>query len=442
MRAVVNIACGRSWSRVALLGALAAGVAGCSPEASRFGNPGASPYASRKAAPAEVTGSVHAAPTNQISSQPLAPPPSTSAPATVASTGVSGGGQGMASYNPAAAPRAAAGPDFTGSVARHAQPGWVRDGGIAVMVGSGETADSVARKYRVPVGAILQANNLSSPAAVRPGQRIIIPRNASLAAATASGHQTAAVKPSVSTPASPATGANVHVVAPGQTLMSIARRYHKPLTEIAAANKIPPHTLVKIGDRIVIPGKLVAAKPVPTVIASPKLQAPPRATGTVVAQSLASAEPSSTARVATAGLQATADASATASTGAPTFRWPVRGRVITGFGPKPNGQHSDGIDLAVPEGTAVRASEDGVVAYAGSELKGYGNLILVRHANGFVTAYAHASEIMVKRNDEVRRGQVIAKSGQSGSVTSPQLHFEIRKGSAPVDPTQYLPSGA
>jgi murein DD-endopeptidase MepM/ murein hydrolase activator NlpD len=258
-----------------------------------------------------------------------------------------------------------------------------------------------------------------------------------LAAAPASGSQAAAVKPSA-----PTTSANVHIVAPGQTLMSIARRYHKPLTEIAAANKIPPHTLVKIGDRIVIPGRLAAAKPVPTVIASPKLQAPPRVTGTVVAQNLASAEPSSTARVATAGPQATAGAVATAGTGAPTFRWPVRGRVITGFGPKPNGQHSDGIDLAVPEGTAVRASEDGVVAYAGNELKGYGNLILVRHANGFVTAYAHASEIMVKRNDEVRRGQVIAKSGQSGSVTSPQLHFEIRKGSAPVDPTQYLPSGA
>jgi murein DD-endopeptidase MepM/ murein hydrolase activator NlpD len=270
---------------------------------------------------------------------------------------------------------------------------------------------------------------------VRPGQRIIIPRNIHVAAAPASGPQTAAAKPST-----PATGANVHIVAPGQTLMSISRRYHKPLTEIAAANKIPPHTLVKIGDRIVIPGKLAAAKPAPTVIASPKLQAPPRVTGTVVAQNLASAEPPSTARVASAGPQATADA--IAGSGAPTFRWPVRGRVITGFGPKPNGQHSDGIDLAVPEGTAVRASEDGVVAYAGSELKGYGNLILVRHANGFVTAYAHASEIMVKRNDEVRRGQVIAKSGQSGSVTSPQLHFEIRKGSAPVDPAQYLPSGA
>ena len=120
----------------------------------------------------------------------------------------------------------------------------------------------------------------------------------------------------------------------------------------------------------------------------------------------------------------------------------MRGRVIAGFGRKPNGQQNDGINLAVPEGTAVKAAEDGVVAYAGNELKGYGNLVLVRHANGYVTAYAHASEIMVKRDDQVKRGQVIAKSGQTGTVTSPQLHFEIRKGSAPVDPMQFLPAGA
>ena len=111
------------------------------------------------------------------------------------------------------------------------------------------------------------------------------------------------------------------------------------------------------------------------------------------------------------------------------------------LGPKPNGERSDGIDLAVPQGTEVRAAEDGIVAYAGNELKGYGNLVLVRHANGFVTAYAHASDILVKRGDAVKRGQVIAHSGQTGNVTSPQLHFEIRKGATPVDPAQYL-SGA
>ena len=120
------------------------------------------------------------------------------------------------------------------------------------------------------------------------------------------------------------------------------------------------------------------------------------------------------------------------------FRWPVRGRVIAGFGAEPNGQHNDGINLAVPEGTSIKAAEEGTVAYAGSELKGYGNLLLVRHSNGFVTAYAHASELLVKRGDQVKRGQIIARAGQTGSVASPQLHFEIRKGATPVDPMRYL----
>jgi murein DD-endopeptidase MepM/ murein hydrolase activator NlpD len=139
--------------------------------------------------------------------------------------------------------------------------------------------------------------------------------------------------------------------------------------------------------------------------------------------------------------QPAAEKPETTAAAMPSFRWPVRGRVITGFGPRPSGQQNDGINVAVPEGTAVKAAEDGVVAYAGNELKTYGNLVLVRHANGYVTAYAHASEILVKRDETVKRGQVIAKSGQTGNVSAPQLHFEIRKGSAPVDPMPYLDRG-
>jgi murein DD-endopeptidase MepM/ murein hydrolase activator NlpD len=120
------------------------------------------------------------------------------------------------------------------------------------------------------------------------------------------------------------------------------------------------------------------------------------------------------------------------------FRWPVRGRVISGFGKKPNGERNDGINLAVPEGTAVKAAEDGTVIYAGSELKSYGNLVLIRHTGGWVSAYAHNSELKVKRGDEVRRGQVIAASGMSGGVTTPQVHFELRKDAAPVDPLKHL----
>lgn len=124
----------------------------------------------------------------------------------------------------------------------------------------------------------------------------------------------------------------------------------------------------------------------------------------------------------------------TSETANPEFRWPARGRIIQGF--KPGG--NEGINIAVPEGTSVKAAESGVVAYAGNELKGYGNLILIRHPNGFVSAYANNGDIEVKRGETVKRGQTIAKSGQSGNVASPQLHFELRKGTKPVDPTQYL----
>jgi murein DD-endopeptidase MepM/ murein hydrolase activator NlpD len=117
------------------------------------------------------------------------------------------------------------------------------------------------------------------------------------------------------------------------------------------------------------------------------------------------------------------------------FRWPARGRVIAGFGA--NGGN-EGINIAVPEGTPVKATEAGTVTYAGSEVKGYGNLVLIKHENGYVSAYAHNGSLSVKRGEQVKRGQVIATSGQSGNVTSPQLHFEIRKGAQPVDPLKYL----
>ena len=140
-------------------------------------------------------------------------------------------------------------------------------------------------------------------------------------------------------------------------------------------------------------------------------------------------------KTATASIPPANDVKAVASDdGNPEFRWPARGRIIQGFSSGGN----DGINIAVPEGTQVKAAEGGVVAYAGNELKGYGNLVLIRHPNGFVSAYAHNGELDVKRGDQVKRGQTIAKSGQSGNVGSPQLHFELRKGSTPVDPTRYL----
>ncbi|MFC3267384.1 murein hydrolase activator EnvC family protein, partial [Camelimonas abortus] len=134
----------------------------------------------------------------------------------------------------------------------------------------------------------------------------------------------------------------------------------------------------------------------------------------------------------------TQEAPAKQAASGPTFRWPARGRIIQGFNA---GAGNEGINIALPEGTPVKAAESGVVAYAGNELKGYGNLVLIRHDNGWVSAYANNGELKVKRGDRVSRGQVVATSGQTGNVATPQLHFELRKGSTPVDPLPHLSGG-
>jgi murein DD-endopeptidase MepM/ murein hydrolase activator NlpD len=193
--------------------------------------------------------------------------------------------------------------------------------------------------------------------------------------------------------------------------------------------------MVRVGDHIIIPDVHSLQQPAPVAPRADVPAAPPART------TIATVESPHSARLAAPTAPPAQDSAVKSAepVGAlPSFRWPVRGRIIAAFGPKPNGLQNDGINLAVPEGTPIKAADDGVVAYAGNELKGYGNLVLVRHSNGFVTAYAHASEILVKRGEEVKRGQVIAHSGQTGNVTSPQLHFEIRKGATPVDPAQYL----
>jgi murein DD-endopeptidase MepM/ murein hydrolase activator NlpD len=366
-------------------------------------------------------------------------------------------------YNPAPGP-AAPGPEFTGSVApppsvlrKPTSAGqWSWDGGIAVTVAPGETVESISRRHGVPVAVIMEANRLASPNAIQAGQRLVIPRYVSPAVATAPqpSRVTAPAAPSAPTappaprpvPAVTASAAphaagpinsGVHVVAPGETLTKIAHLYGKSLAEIAKANNILPYSKLSIGDRIIIPGARVGSI---TTEAEPTA-VPPAPSKPSSNKAVATAAPAQSASMVTqaADNPSGADTAVKAATeAAPGFRWPVRGRIIAGFGPKPNGQQNDGIDVAVPENTPIKAAEDGVVAYAGSELKGYGNLVLVRHPNGYVTAYAHAKELLVKRGDQIKRGDVIAKSGQSGNVDAPQLHFEVRKGSAPVDPMQFL----
>lgn len=124
------------------------------------------------------------------------------------------------------------------------------------------------------------------------------------------------------------------------------------------------------------------------------------------------------------------------------FAWPVSGSIISGFGALQNGERNDGINIAARMDTPIRASASGTVSYAGNELKGYGNLLLIKHQAGYVTAYAHADRLLVNRGDTVTKGQVIGYCGQTGDVTSPQLHFEIRRDTTPVDPRSFLSARA
>ena len=417
------------WPRMVAIALMGLGVAGCSGDSGRFAD-----FGSDNSSRGEVTGSIPQS-ANHVDIRPLP------RLAGNASDGTSGGGRGMGSYQPGSS-------DVTGSLQpAPPPPTWTWEGGTPITVGRGDTLETISRRYGVPVAAIMEANSINNPALVHPGQHLVIPRrHGPPAAAALSAPQTriASSAPALSSaaPVGPpqtalAPGATVHVVVPGETLHSIARLYGKPVMALAKANNIPPDTMVKIGDRIVIPD----ARPISAATAAPSRPEAPAAS--LGGQNLATAESPHSARLAAPTVPVGEDNAANTadSAGGPSFRWPVRGRVIAGFGPKPNGLQNDGINLAVPEGTPIKAAEDGVVAYAGNELKGYGNLVLVRHGNGFVTAYAHAAEILVKRGDTVKRGQVIARSGQTGNVTSPQLHFEIRKGSTPVDPAQYL-SGA
>lgn len=449
MSCVVELLRSRLWPLASVL-ALATGLAACSGEATRFNE---NPFTSRGAdAPGQMP--PQAAPVGRVESQAL--PPAAARPAPVANH--VGGGRGMASYAPASTgstpyPAVASSslppPDVTGSVANRPPPRppsggrWTWDGGTPITVAQGDTVDGIARRYGVPPTALMHANNVTAQATLYPGQQLVIPRfvpDQAVAAQPAPARvaATPATRPAAaSTPVAAAAGQGVHVVAPGETLSKISRLYGKPIGEIAKANNIRATSPLKIGDRLTIPGvRTSAAKPSPGLSVAQAKAAVPAVPKDVVS------EPTHTAAMVNPTVENPAPkdaAKAAESNGAlPTFRWPANGRVIAGFGTSPNGVQNDGINLALPEGTSVKAAEDGVVAYAGNELKGYGNLVLVRHPNGYVTAYAHAKEILVKRGDQVKRGQVIARSGQTGNVNAPQLHFEIRKGASPLDPMRFL----
>ena len=192
-----------------------------------------------------------------------------------------------------------------------------------------------------------------------------------------------------------------YIVAEGDTIYGISRRFGVDMASLVRANDIAPPYTITVGQRLHVPGGAVIAAVAPE---------------TAVAADGDRGGPPAAAR----------------------FEWPLKGRVVSTFGPKPGGLHNDGINIAAERGAPVRAAMSGIVAYAGNELRGFGDLVLIRHADGWVTAYGHNEGLLVGRGDEVRRGQIIGRVGATGGVTTPQLHFEIRKGIEAVDPLEYL----
>ncbi|TYC50345.1 peptidoglycan DD-metalloendopeptidase family protein [Rhodobacterales bacterium] len=324
--------------------------------------------------------------------------------------------------------------------------GWTSAGSTRVQVRQGDTLGSVARRYGVPIEALASVNGIENAGSVRPGQSLVIPTYV-YAENNASTSVTAGESGNVKLPSSGSNGSVVTGSIPGSS-GGLPRPDRKP-GETSTADKP-----ISVASVDALPKRKPAGshgRTVTTASVSPSAdpsQTKPTAgrtgqtsSGSVKTSSLPApaltkeAAPTEPIKPATSVASVRQDEDVSTE----LFRWPVRGRIISEFGAKPGGGKNEGVNLAVPEGTAIKAADDGTVIYSGNELKGYGNLILVRHNEGWVTAYAHNSELKVKRGDTVRRGDVVALAGATGSVSQPQLHFEVRKGNKPVDPLKYLP---
>jgi murein DD-endopeptidase MepM/ murein hydrolase activator NlpD len=248
-----------------------------------------------------------------------------------------------------------------------------------VRVHHGDTVYALSRRYRVAVRDIIRVNRLKKPYHLLIGQRVRIP-------------------------------ARIHVVKRGESVIEIGKTYGIAPERIIATNKLKRPDRLAVGQRLKLPTRVVRPAGRPS---------PAKASRRVVA------------------LRKRGRTKVPALSGR-GFTWPVRGRVVVGYGRRRGGWRNDGINIAARKGAPVRAAENGVVAYAGKGLATMGQLVLLRHAGGWVTAYAHNQRVLVRRGQTVRRGQLIAQVGQSGAVPSPQLHFEIRKGDTPVNPLARL----
>ena len=370
---------GRAFPRLALAGLGLALLSGCSSDVTRFST-SPSPFSGNSLSNPFAGKTADAAPTPAVASAPLAQAGS-AAPAAGGAKAQAVGGSAV---------------------------GWSAAGGSPVVVADGETLESMSSRYGVPAAALLAANGLSSGAEVKSGMRLVVP------VYHADGHGVA----SAESEKTRKRAASVADAEPPKSSKAKEKDKEKEKDkDLAKADK--PSDGQKPAPKGDPGGAVAYAEPAKPPAKNPMIDKTP--TGNLESGASESKVPLTGAKADAAGVE-------------PEFRWPARGRIIEGF--KAGG--NDGINISVPAGTSVRAAESGVVVYSGDGLKGYGNLILIKHPNGFVTAYGNNGELDVKRGDQVKRGQVIAKSGDTGNVNAPQLHFELRKGSTPVDPTNYL----
>jgi len=279
-----------------------------------------------------------------------------------------------------------------------------------VAVGKGETLYMIARRFDMPLRTIIDANHLEPPYQLAAGTILTLPQE------------------------------RFHTVQAGDTLYSVSRRYGVEVSTLASLNHLAAPYAIRSGETLFLPPQAAPVErvalvpptqPSQSAVPSPPLvPAPPSVAETPPAPKPVPSQP-----------QVKFEPPPVAKPGAGRiFAWPLEGRVIESYGTAPSGTHNDGINIAARMGEPVRAAEAGKVAYAGNELRGYGNLVLIKHSGGYMTAYAHNSKLLVKRGQLVTRGQEIAKAGATGTVNAPQLHFEIRQGTHALDPANYLPS--